>query len=328
MSDEKRTDEEGAEQRFQSAGELLAQERQSKNLTIEQVSDRLKISEANLKAMEADQFEQLPGPAFSKGYLRSYARLLDINEARIMELYGEAEQADVQVSRLLSEKPLDHPNGVGNAWLVGVFLVIVAGFVGSSIYWWNSPGKTENAAQDTAVSASAEPSVSEALTETPQEVVSPEPPVAGDVTEDKQESAEKAADIEGADIEEAAPSEQVQIEPASTVESVIEEPVASVEEVAPDTTTAPVSATLSAPKEDRLVVRFNADCWVEVRDGSGKVLFSDIKTGQSELSLAGQGPLDIKFGNFGAVSEMLFNGKSVTKKVPVSRRGIGRVTLG
>lgn len=63
---------------------------------------------------------------------------------------------------------------------------------------------------------------------------------------------------------------------------------------------------------DELVVSFSADCWLEVLDASGEIVFSGQRNASRPLQLQGLGPFRITFGDGSAVASLSFNGDSVT----------------
>jgi cytoskeletal protein RodZ len=65
----------------------LAAIRQSKGITLDQVSDKTKISKAFLAAIEAGDFSKLPGGIFNTSYIRQYSREIDIDEADLLSYY-------------------------------------------------------------------------------------------------------------------------------------------------------------------------------------------------------------------------------------------------
>ena len=77
-------------------GKELRSERESRGVELEQISDSTKISSRYLAALEEDQFEQLPGGVFNKGIVRSYARVVGLDEdfwvGRYMEAYQQSGQ--------------------------------------------------------------------------------------------------------------------------------------------------------------------------------------------------------------------------------------------
>lgn len=59
--------------RTKTIGELLASERQKRNLSVTQVAKETKIQPEYLAALEQNQFERLPAATFVKGFIRSLA---------------------------------------------------------------------------------------------------------------------------------------------------------------------------------------------------------------------------------------------------------------
>jgi len=77
-------------------GKELRTERESRGIGLEEISDSTKISSRYLAALEEDQFEQLPGGVFNKGIVRSYARVVGLDEdfwvSRYMDAYQQSGQ--------------------------------------------------------------------------------------------------------------------------------------------------------------------------------------------------------------------------------------------
>lgn len=70
-------------------GEYLKRIRESRNLTIDAVAAKTKISLSYLNAIEKSRFDDLPGDVFTKGFLRTYARFLSIDEKDIIDRYNQ-----------------------------------------------------------------------------------------------------------------------------------------------------------------------------------------------------------------------------------------------
>jgi len=68
-------------------GEKLRRERESRRITLDQIAEATKISSRNLRALEEENFAILPGGIFNKGFVRSYARFLGINEDKAVADY-------------------------------------------------------------------------------------------------------------------------------------------------------------------------------------------------------------------------------------------------
>ena len=68
-------------------GDKFRQARETKELTLDQVSNVTKISSRMLKAIEEEHFDQLPGGVFNKGFIRAYAKHLGLNDEEAVNDY-------------------------------------------------------------------------------------------------------------------------------------------------------------------------------------------------------------------------------------------------
>ncbi|PSH02964.1 MAG: hypothetical protein CXZ00_14740 [Acidobacteria bacterium] len=70
-----------------SFGENLRQARQARNITLRDISAATKISTRALQALEDERFDLLPGGIFNKGFVRSYARYVGLDEEKTIAEY-------------------------------------------------------------------------------------------------------------------------------------------------------------------------------------------------------------------------------------------------
>jgi cytoskeleton protein RodZ len=73
-----------------SLGNKFQTARESQGLTLGQMVSRTRIQEPHLKALEEGSFEQLPERVFTKGFVRAYARSLDLDEEECLRLFAES----------------------------------------------------------------------------------------------------------------------------------------------------------------------------------------------------------------------------------------------
>ena len=77
-------------------GDKLRQERESRGITLGSITEKTKISNRYLVALETGQFNYLPGGIFNKCIVRSYAQVVGLNEEtwidRFMSAYRESGQ--------------------------------------------------------------------------------------------------------------------------------------------------------------------------------------------------------------------------------------------
>ena len=65
----------------------LAVIRQTRGISLEQISRDTKISVRSLQAIENGEFKKLPGGIYNTSYIRQYARAIDFDEAKLLAYY-------------------------------------------------------------------------------------------------------------------------------------------------------------------------------------------------------------------------------------------------
>lgn len=75
---------------MESFGERMRREREMRGITLEAISEKTKITTRTLKALEKDEFDKLPGGIFNKGFVRSYAQFLGMNEEKVLKEFVAA----------------------------------------------------------------------------------------------------------------------------------------------------------------------------------------------------------------------------------------------
>jgi cytoskeletal protein RodZ len=77
----------GVSKMMESPGKFLRKERETRNISLEEISKFTKIKEHYLKAIEEDRYELLPAVPYVKGFLNVYARYLTLNPKDIVLQY-------------------------------------------------------------------------------------------------------------------------------------------------------------------------------------------------------------------------------------------------
>src|SRR5574343_370666 len=78
-------------------GVLLRQSREARGLKIADIAQTLKLRVRQVEALEGGDWQHLPGHTFIRGFVRNYARLVQLDAAPLM----------AQLDRIL-EKPVDN----------------------------------------------------------------------------------------------------------------------------------------------------------------------------------------------------------------------------
>lgn len=79
-------------------GEELRRERESRGITLDSIVDATKISSRHLLALEAGNFDHLPGGVFNKGIVRSYAQVVGLNAESWVKRFMSAYQTSGQLT--------------------------------------------------------------------------------------------------------------------------------------------------------------------------------------------------------------------------------------
>src|SRR5437868_12111933 len=69
-------------------GEKLRQAREARGFTISEVAEQTRISALYLESIENDDYRTLPGGIFNKGFVKSYAKHVGLNEQEALQDYA------------------------------------------------------------------------------------------------------------------------------------------------------------------------------------------------------------------------------------------------
>ncbi len=106
-------------------GETLRREREMRGVSLEEVANATRISTRNLEALENERWEQLPGGVFNRGFVRSIARFLGLDEETLVSEYALASNDPPQVA-VWMDKPAK-PRRSLMPWLLATLgLVLLA----------------------------------------------------------------------------------------------------------------------------------------------------------------------------------------------------------
>lgn len=139
-------------------GAILRRARERRDLSVGDVSERLKFPARQVDALEKGDYSKLAEPVFVKGFISSYARFLDVDETLVRE-YTQAIFPSAQVSHQAvepfaqSKTRLDYRDTPLRKPLPKwIFAVIVLATLGGVIYAWQNKSSLENDRQNEAAS--------------------------------------------------------------------------------------------------------------------------------------------------------------------------------
>lgn len=72
-----------------SVGDLLRKQRKARGISLVEVSEHTKVGKKYLEALENEEYHYLPGETYTIGFLRAYAKYLELDETDILRRYKE-----------------------------------------------------------------------------------------------------------------------------------------------------------------------------------------------------------------------------------------------
>ena len=105
-------------------GALLKGKREELGLSYDQIAQTTKIRPHILQALEEENWNSLPSSAFVKGFIRSYARSLGLNENVVADVYLEVNE-DLVFTAGIERKPARRKKG--KALYIFSVLILLAG---------------------------------------------------------------------------------------------------------------------------------------------------------------------------------------------------------
>jgi cytoskeleton protein RodZ len=318
----------------QTTGVRLRNAREQLGLSQQAVAERLCLKVSTVRDIEDDKAPAELASTFLRGYIRSYARLVHIPEEELLPMMEK--QAPIRAAKVapMQTFALGKRRKKRDGWLMSftwLVLFVVIGLTGA--WWWQNHKAQQEEISTMADQSSAE--LSAGNTATGQSV----PLNTGsDNTSAPDTSAAETAPATAPQAQPAPVDSAAQTAPQQTPadnSTVISPSQAQVDNAqtspAPDAaTTLPTdqaaATTQPAVDANALVMNFNADCWLEVTDATGKKLFSGMQRKDGNLNLTGQAPYKLKIGAPAAV-QIQFQGKPVDLSRFIRTNQVARLTV-
>lgn len=278
-------------------GKMLAEARARKNLTVLEVAQQLKLSATQIEALEADAYTRLPGTVFVRGFVRNYARLVDLDgEAMVgaLDLPNRPTTASAAVPR---SSNIPFPDRHPSRWpRYATVLILLIGVL-ALFALLTDQREVVVIAHPPPVSSTVTAASSSATG--PETTPDPSPPPAPTM-------------VALPEIPASSPS------PAISAPAVTELKIAAEERTA---------AGALARSSDAVEVHFTfaVESWIEVRDRSNRILLSQLNPAGTEQRVEGRPPLSLVVGNAHGV-RLTYKGAPIDL-APHTRVEVARLTL-
>ena len=279
-----------------SPGLILRDARESQSLTENDIALALNLPIYVITSIEADRAVGTRSSVFMRGYIRSYARLMDLDGDPLVDLYDEKNSVKVGLS--LSTVGSGNMGTLGSVgaekhgarqikWILSLIPLLMIGL-------WAGRNFVEE---------STDPTLEESDS---KEVVT---------IEEKEKSPSQTNDLNKANLS---------IFP--------KEKVITVPEHRDNKGSIDIQSSMHGRKSneliasDTLLFSFGEDCWVEVQDGNGELIYGDLSRAGSTLEVSGIPPLRVLLGYAHGVS-LMHNGSRVAL-APHTRNNVASFVLG
>ncbi len=256
-------------------GQRLRRARELRGLTIKDIAQELNLSVRFIEAIERDHYDLLPGVAFARGYMRSYARLLQLDENDVVNKFDQALETrssdpsltEVNPVRILGAVQRPRITSLSKVLTYASILVVLA-MVGGAFIW--SSRETFN--PGAGLAQEAHHALPIAVIEPKPVVLHPEP----------------------------VPSVAVKIyAPVPAVPPVVEpqSQQKSVSVPLPVPVVLPEPSAQAKQGDHSVILSLVQPSWLRVTDASGQVVAVGMHTGGEQISLSGTPPWHLRIGN-------------------------------
>ncbi len=289
-------------------GATLRQGREAKDMTVDQIAERLKVRGGIVKALESDRYDDLPEPIYTRSYLERYAQIVDLDAAAIVRRYdrraGFTAGQTVVVPKVLPSATRSKVN-----LLIPALIVLGVGAVAGAAWWWQvqsskplSAGfkpapvqQTPNTALGTPISLNVKISV----TSTPSgaSVMLDRFKIGVTPLKDTRVSGGATRELRLEKSGYQVFTQSIELTSSRNFDVAL----------TPTPVVTPVTAP-AAPDDGKVTLRFRGRSWLRVTDASGKLLFEGIpEAGSSQIYNA---PITVRAGRPDVISA---TAKGVTK---------------
>jgi len=277
-------------------GQLLKEKRESLGLSIEQVASRLRLRVIIVQSLEADNFNIDKVTTFTRGYVRSYAKLVGIDEEVILSAFDLcSDHTDPEVFDLksFSRKTSKEQHNSRINILTVCIIFIVLGI--SSVWWYQNQQQDSLKPSSSMFEDSVNAVESGSIKPYPKSKETTEKENSHDVVTPKKSTLKgnQESPLSGYDTVTKENGDSSHKQDSKIQSNITTETTKLVNHNEQLTVNTQATSHASYPQ---LVMMFNEDCWIQVKDATGKTLAIGLKKSGHRFHLEGKLPLSVILG--------------------------------
>ena len=310
------------------AGATLRAAREAAGIEVVELARRIRLEPKLILALESEAWDQLAGPAFIKGYIRSVARELGLDPTTALAQYNaQARVTEPTLADFESRAPLELTSA--NLWVKAVSYTLVVVLLALVAVWWQrhyertvAPPSAEGLALEE-VNASAPDSLP------PSPETEADSSIAGSTLPDSDPpldgpSPTPASDVL-ADVHPSAATPSA-VTPSAVTPSAVTPPAVTPPAVTPPAAAKAPDPVPGLPTRGDLVVNTTRDSWVDIKDARGQRLWSGTLKKGKTVAVTGRPPYALLIGNAPGVT-LSFRGNPVDVQSH-ALSGVARLSVG
>ncbi|MCL7944860.1 RodZ domain-containing protein [Marinobacter sp. ATCH36] len=299
------------------AGYQLKRAREQKGLSVSAVADAQHLRPAVIHAIEDGDYGQIDSELFLKGYVRIYARQVDLDpDTVIATLDKELEplrQEKAQAEELNPLVDIERRRRQKRRVAKLLFFILIIGIVAFVGLRFVDTMDSASAPEEPDSSDTA-PEVSEPAEQEPEQT-EPEQaePESSESSEVVSGTSEVAETVEPVQLD-----NEPMVEESTVAEVSLPAPSADAgESRVPVVTSTPEPAFEESAQPDaavgnaRLEMTFSDECWVQVTDSAGNRLVGSLQQNGDRIEVSGRVPIDVIVGAVDAIDTIRFDGDPV-----------------
>ncbi|MBD1580735.1 RodZ domain-containing protein [Pseudoalteromonas sp. S16_S37] len=258
------------EEQVPTIGQSLHTARIAAGMSVEDVSQRLKLTVVQVTKLEQDDYQDLGPVTFIRGYIKSYSALLGIDAQQLLALM-DAPKAPEPTKRMQSFSRRTEKEASDNRLMIFSYFILALVLGSSGIWFWQT--------NDSVTDANLPPVTTTDVTPVGEQQASLEPEDSKQLnTGTSDEVSSSATDSEPVNQQTTLADEsdeQAQLNEEPTIKTAVEK---------------------KDPSISTVIMRFSDDSWVEIFDATQERIAFGVKKAGYTMTVEGKAPFSIVLG--------------------------------